>query len=301
MPSLSCTHCGTPYHVKPSKVLTARYCSQKCTKAAQSYRAPNRECEQCGKAYRAFPCQLTRTRFCSDICARTSRNLRVPSTCVYCGVIFLVARSKAATRVVCSRACKAKLWSVQAEQEAKENPNAVCKYCGEKFRRRPSQLLRSSGGYCSAACHDHARRGQNNAVCDQCGAGYHVRPQVAATRRFCSVACGRMYRGETSIERMIREALDRLGLEFIQEYAIGRYSLDFYIPSLATAIEADGDYWHRRREEQDARRDAFVNSRGIRVIRITESDLQATDATILITRALRDASSDSSARLTPPS
>jgi len=48
----------------------------------------------------------------------------------------------------------------------------------------------------------------------------------------------------TSIELKIKELLSKLSIEFIQQYSIDRYFVDFYIPNKNLVIECLGDYWH---------------------------------------------------------
>lgn len=65
------------------------------------------------------------------------------------------------------------------------------------------------------------------------------------------------------------------------------YFLDFYLPDASIAIEADGVYWHQTKKSKDEKRDAFLLSQGITVIRITDKELEAvTDATALVRERL---------------
>src|SRR5260221_505562 len=52
------------------------------------------------------------------------------------------------------------------------------------------------------------------------------------------------YRGRTSIEVIIASLLTSLEVEYEDQKHIGRYSVDFYIPSKNLVIECDGTYWH---------------------------------------------------------
>lgn len=66
----SCTVCGAPFEVKPSKLATGRglYCSQSC-KAAKMRTITKRPCEVCGTSFRPTSNQGT-PRFCSRACYR---------------------------------------------------------------------------------------------------------------------------------------------------------------------------------------------------------------------------------------
>ena len=52
--------------------------------------------------------------------------------------------------------------------------------------------------------------------------------------------------------------------------------LDIYVPSLNTAIEYDGAYWHKDKLEKDNAKDAVCKENGIRLIRIREHPLPCT-------------------------
>lgn len=64
------------------------------------------------------------------------------------------------------------------------------------------------------------------------------------------------------------------GLKFRRQHPVGPYILDFYSPSARLAIEVDGaahDVGDNPR--RDARRDAWLSGRGIRVLRIPAAEL----------------------------
>jgi len=63
-----------------------------------------------------------------------------------------------------------------------------------------------------------------------------------------------------------------LNIDFVQEAKIGRYSIDFYFPGYWIALEVDGTYWHQDKK-RDARKDKYLQKRGIKVVRITENEI----------------------------
>jgi len=78
---------------------------------------------------------------------------------------------------------------------------------------------------------------------------------------------------ETFFMRVIEnEFLDK---DYVREYAMGIYSLDFAWPHLKKAIEIDGDQHQRFQEyiDRDIRKDAFINSNGWTVLRIAWKDM----------------------------
>jgi very-short-patch-repair endonuclease len=58
-----------------------------------------------------------------------------------------------------------------------------------------------------------------------------------------------------------------LGVKFRRQHPIGFYFIDFYCFELKLAVEIDG-VQHREKYEYDAIRSAFLESKGIKVIRI---------------------------------
>ena len=64
------------------------------------------------------------------------------------------------------------------------------------------------------------------------------------------------------------------GLKFRHQHPVGRYSLDFYCPAAKLAIEVDGDAHEMGdRPERDAARDAWLEARGLRTLRIPAREL----------------------------
>jgi DNA mismatch endonuclease Vsr len=94
----------------------------------------------------------------------------------------------------------------------------------------------------------------------------------------------------TSIELIVDEWLNDLGVVFQTQVQMGRWIPDFYIPSKKVVIECDGDYWHcsphrydrslanevqRKNMDRDARKDVFLCGNGIRVIRLWENEIRS--------------------------
>ena len=79
----------------------------------------------------------------------------------------------------------------------------------------------------------------------------------------------------TRAEEVLWKELRKLkarGLHFRRQHAIGRFIVDFYCWKLKLAIEVDGAI-HRAQKEDDAKRDAWLTARGIRVLRFTNADV----------------------------
>ena len=63
------------------------------------------------------------------------------------------------------------------------------------------------------------------------------------------------------------------GFKFRRQHPVGRYVLDFYCHSAGLAIEVDGSSHSGDRKLKDIRRDAWLNARGILVMRVTASEV----------------------------
>ena len=83
------------------------------------------------------------------------------------------------------------------------------------------------------------------------------------------------------------------GCKFRRQYSIGAFVVDFYAPELKLAIELDGDS-HAGADAQmyDAERQAFLESKGVRVVRFTNQQVYealagVVDAIALVVREMR--------------
>ena len=64
------------------------------------------------------------------------------------------------------------------------------------------------------------------------------------------------------------------GVHFRRQHPAGGYVLDFFCATANLAIEIDGEAHNRSdRPERDSRRDEWLNSQGVRVIRIPAADV----------------------------
>lgn len=70
------------------------------------------------------------------------------------------------------------------------------------------------------------------------------------------------------------------GVKFRRQHAIERFIVDFYCAGAALIVEVDGAI-HQYTPEEDAIRQAFLESQGFRVIRFTNGEvLQSPDAVL---------------------
>ena len=121
-------------------------------------------------------------------------------------------------------------------------------------------------------CSEECRRPPVTTVCRECGQEFRFTPSNRS--KFCSAHCYRRFTGETEPERNVRLSLTALGIEFEQEARVGswRYPVDFLLRERSIVVEVDGTYWHRHTRERDARKDRFMQSRGLTVMRIPDTE-----------------------------
>ena len=90
----------------------------------------------------------------------------------------------------------------------------------------------------------------------------------------------------SNIERIVSVVLDSLGVSYVNNASVGRYYVDFLIESSSLVIECDGAYWHKDRKEYDAERDAFIVSKGYRVVRLPEAAITSGQSAALLKKAI---------------
>jgi len=190
--------------------------------------------------------------------------------CKVCGKAFIASNNllKKGFGIYCSRACQHKTY-----------PKRIVKYCLECEKRievHPSKQKLVK--FCSKKCRDDFMRDYVSLICVGCKNTFRLpRSDVNRGRgSFCTWKCFKKYEGETSIEKMIRQCLERFHIEFEQEVKIGKYRADFLIPKLKLVIECDGEYWHSREysEKRDKGKDQYLKSKGYKVFRFPEEKIR---------------------------
>jgi len=143
---------------------------------------------------------------------------------------------------------------------------SYCKHCGNEIMQKGKKKNRL---YCSQSCMSKAMRKYENQKCLKCGKELIStwKKPYAKGRRFCNTACYFSYKGRTKIEEVVAKSLTSLGVDFVEQYKIGKYFADFMLPHHNIVIEADGNYWHDKKERigKPERRDLFLASQGYRV------------------------------------
>jgi very-short-patch-repair endonuclease len=91
------------------------------------------------------------------------------------------------------------------------------------------------------------------------------------------MASARRLRRQLSLPEMLlwrRLRLVRRELRFRKQHPIGPFVADFYCPSAKLVIEIDGAM-HNHRADADYRRDQYMESLGLRVLRVPAADVLA--------------------------
>jgi very-short-patch-repair endonuclease len=92
-----------------------------------------------------------------------------------------------------------------------------------------------------------------------------------------SMASARRLRRQLSLPEMLLWRILRLSrreLRFRKQHPIGPFVADFYCPAAELVIEIDGTS-HDERQKVDGRRDAYMRSLGLTVIRIPAGEVLA--------------------------
>lgn len=221
-------------------------------------------CRHCNQSFSG----TSSTMFCGSACYHASRKAKTERACKACGKTFhKKSQGHHGLPVYCSMTCQAR---GRARRKA-----FTCEQCGVAFERKVS--YRNKARFCSFRCKCKSLEHSVDMTCERCGSVFSVAFKRRVSARFCSRMCKIRFqdRSETRIERDVRYALDALRLEYKQEYKIWRYAIDFFLPAHNVALEVDGEYWHEQpaHKLKDERRDAFLQARGIKTVRLKGSDI----------------------------
>ncbi len=155
-PTLQCAKCGGDFRVPPVRAATAKYCSARCKyDDREAATRITKVCRFCGNEFQTW--KAHDNDFCSYDCTWQSRIRKVKRLCAYCGEPFEVKRSE--DDVCCSWECrvarsKTEVWPTRTKQLRQ------CDECGKEFWRKPSQILRRGGKFCTHRCYGLAKRSE---------------------------------------------------------------------------------------------------------------------------------------------
>ena len=209
--------------------------------------------------------------------------------CDYCGKEYIKKGrnpEKGALKF-CSARCK-------FDYLKKNNQPKQCEICGKIFIPTHSRHK-----CCSKQCRDKLTRYKQDRVCAICGKIYHSYNQT----KCCSPECQKFLRIQaihnnihngcytnlaTKPTQIINNFLKENQINFINEYAVGNYSLDIFLPKYNMGIEIMGKFWHKdirvfpdsteysvhkNCAEHDAQRCRYIISKGIKILYLWELDI----------------------------
>lgn len=158
----------------------------------------------------------------------------------------------------------------------KDRIRLKCAYCGKEFMVADSVGKRKK--FCSKWCKDDSERDYVTRTCKNCKRDFLLpRWEVNKGRgNFCGRRCYVHFNGESSIEALMRRALEKAKINFKQEVQFGKFYVDFLLPERKVVIECDGDYWHgsQKIKARDERKDEFLKARGYRIYRFSEEKIK---------------------------
>jgi len=229
-------------------------------------------CIHCQKQFPILPYLIRKTNYCSQNCYWTGNNKKQLKTCQVCHKEFRIKSylAKQGFGLYCSKKC----WFSLFDEWKKK---VKCRQCKKEFLVLRS-VYKKNPGFCGKTCKDDFERDYVLKICQGCKQSFQIpRSDVSRGRgAFCTWECFKKYKGETSIEKLVRLELIRLNESFQQEARFGRFRADFFLPNKKIIIECDGDYWHRdeKSKERDKRKDALLKELGYKIIRINESEIR---------------------------
>lgn len=280
---LTCKTCNKNFITKPCLEAATKYCCKKCAEIGTRKKRTEIICAVCKKSFWVVPSKLKHATVCSANCRNRYRkdSRRAELICTYCKNIYSLPFSSAKTSKFCSKICK--------DAKARENgEDRNCLHCGKLFHASPNRLKR--GKFCSVQCDSDYARAQPEyqiprrvrwrncpTTCLHCGKTYFVYNYELKTTKYCSREC--LNRSTlnfvSSIEKTMKAKLEEKGYYPIDQYKLGKYTIDLAFPDQKLAVECDGDYWHNlpAAKEKDARKDKFLNEKGWQVLRLKEHEI----------------------------
>ena len=79
--------------------------------------------------------------------------------------------------------------------------------------------------------------------------------------------------GTSKLEIYILCELRTIFSEVCWRKKIDSFEIDIYIPQYSFGIEVDGDYWHKNKVEKDRRKSAYLENKGIDLIRVRSDEI----------------------------
>lgn len=260
----ACSNCN-----KPLPQNLELFCCRECHYAGMRKRI-SILCHGCGKSFQIKPYLKRKTNYCSLTCYRKTTLTCQVKICRICRKEFIATGSQVRNNfgIYCSRKCQNKI-----NIERRKSVN--CRQCGTQIVKPPSVAKLTK--FCSKVCHDNYMRDYVIKTCNHCCKEFEL--PTWETRKgkgmFCSRYCYVHYNGESSIEAIMRKALEEQKINFQQEVKFGKYHADFFLPERKIVIECDS-YWHESEfvRKRDERKDIFLKKLGYQIFRFSETQIK---------------------------
>ncbi|QIG77864.1 homing endonuclease protein [Rhizobium phage RHph_TM61] len=208
--------------------------------------------------------------------------------CPYCNKMFKNERSMSGHKGYCksgpyrletidrNSTAKSKLRKPRSPQGPdKRTLPSKCKFCEKEFetlyQKNGHQVYCESNPDKSIPCDwtgkSHSDESKKK-IAESVSQYYKENPDKAYYVRYHKSS------GESYAEKYFREVLP--GLDFIQEYTVGPYRLDFAFLNKKIDLEIDGQFHYRdpRTIETDRKRTEYLQSQGWTVIRVNWSEFK---------------------------
>jgi predicted RNA-binding Zn-ribbon protein involved in translation (DUF1610 family) len=237
----NCEYCGKEKEQKLCDYNKAKhhYCSCECKIAAQN-KGIKTICDNCGKEIIQKYTQYNRAKhhYCSNKCQHEYQHKQKyeDRECLICNSIINV--SKKSTQLLCSPECQ-KIW--QTQQVGELNPNftrikSICENCGKEIFVKKYRYNDGTHKFCSTKC----RQDWFARVWSQDEQWKHSSQQ----RILKCYEKGIFSHTNTKPQRIINDLLNKLDINYINEYNCRYYAIDNYLNNNNLMIEIMGDYWH---------------------------------------------------------
>ena len=80
-------------------------------------------------------------------------------------------------------------------------------------------------------------------------------------------------------EIIMRDILSKIGVNFLFQYPIGPYIIDFFLPEINLCLEVDStNKWGKDRRLMAVRKDEFLTENGFRIVRINKTIMKSEKA-----------------------
>ncbi len=268
-----CGHCKVQILIKPHKVKSINFCKTVCFNEYRK-RKPNglstkikKQCLNCGKDIFVRKAGADRKKFCSRGCHDIYRkgSKREAFSEEHKKNISKSARTRVLTddgRRKISEARKKQYVEGKAPQMFQK---------GHEVKAEWREAGRKAN--IGSARHTVPHREETKEKLRQLKLGTKLTEETKAKLAISKARQGKK-KGFTYIEKLLYGYLDNNLIVYEKQHPLGSFVADAFIQHKLLVIEADGTYWHStpRGIETGLRKDKFIESLGLRMIRIPEVD-----------------------------